>query len=306
MVRIKDLTAATPGKDDVIVFDGEGGTFKIPLGDIAGALDCKGIAGFHNSIYRGANLKERWGITDDKGIADEVCRRIANGSFEDIFVGDWWTATITTEFGTETVEIVLAGFDVYMASICEYEPENDDYNPIARHHAVCVTKKPLTESHRMHSEYTPTGGYRETEIHTTTLPKYATALNTVLNGHIIEICDAFSYDLDPSLTSANAPDITGAMTSWSYDSSYPTHLTLLTERELYGAPAYSSGSCEVGFETSQLPLFRLNPAAKITGSWYWLKDVAGTDFFCLCDDNGNAYYTPVNNSGGVRPRFLIG
>lgn len=309
-VSIKDLQKGTPSKTQSIVHDGEEGTKRIEFAELlAAALGTTDLteAGFHNSIYRGANLKERWGISDDTAIADEVARRIADGSFEDLYVGDYWPATITTEYGTETVEIVLAGFDVYMGSICEYRREEDEYDPIERHHAVCVTKKQFAKSHRMHQTTPiPSEGYRETEMHTTTLPKYATALNTALNGHMIEICDTYAYDRDDSLANANAPDLSGAMTSWDYDSSYPSYLNLLTERELYGAPAYSSGPCEVGFETSQLPLFRLNPALKITGSWYWLKDTASALCFCCCSNYGSANCNGAYFTGGVRPRFLIG
>lgn len=307
MARIKDLTAVTPGKDDVIVVDGTGGTHKVPLGDLAGIIGRKGVAAFHNSVFRGANLKERWGITDDKALADEVYRRIADGSFDDLFVGDYWTATITTEYGTEEVTNVLAGFDVYLNSIYEYDPVNIDYNLLTRHHAVAVTKKQFAKSHKMHpTTPIPSDGYFATEMNTTTLPKYAAALNTALNGHIIEVCDAYAYDRDDTLHSANAPDMTGVMTSWDYNSDFHAKLTLLTERELYGAPAYSSGPCEVGFETSQLPLFRLDPSAKIIGMWYWLKDTASANCFCGCGNDGYASYNGAHGTGGVRPRFLIG
>lgn len=308
MARIKDLPALSPGKDDVMVVDGASGVRKVPLGDLASLVGTvRGIAGFHNSVFRGANLKERWGLSDHLAVADEVKRRVADGSFDDLFVGDWWPAPITTEFGTETVEIVLAGFDVYMKSIYKYVPDEDDYYLLEDHHAVAVTRKHLTKSHRMHSSYPiPSNGYIDCEINTVTLPKYGAALQTALNGHIIEICDTYAYDRDDSLANANAPDLSGVMTSWDYGSDFHTLLTLLTERELYGAPAYSSGPCEVGFETSQLPLFRLDPSAKITGSWYWLKDTASASYFCNCNYDGGAFYSYCTNSGGVRPRFLIG
>lgn len=309
-VSIKDLQKGTPSKTQSLVHDGDDGTKRIEFADLmAAVLGTTNLteAGFHNSIYRGANLKERFGISDDKALADEVYSRIADGSFRDLYVGDYWPVTITTEYGTEEVTNVLAGFDVYLNSMYEYDPANTDYNLLTRHHAVVVTKKQFAKSHKMHpTTPIPSDGYRACEIHTTTLPKYAAALQTALNGHIIEVCDTFAYDRDDTLHNANAPDLTGVMTSWDYDSSYPAHLTLLTERELYGAPAYSSGPNEVGFETSQLPLFRLNPASKITGGWYWLRDTASAYYFCYCSSYGSANCHDAGNAGGVRPRFLIG
>lgn len=309
-ISIKDLEKGTPSKTQSLVHDGAEGTKRIEFAELLStALGLTDIteAGFHNSIYRGANLKERFGISDDKALADEVSRRIANGSFEDLYVGDYWPATITTEFGTETVEIVLAGFDIYMGSIYEYRRADDDYDPINRHHAVCVTKKQFAKNHKMHpTTPIPSDGYRATEMYTTTMPKYATAMQTALNGHIIEICDTYAYDIDSSLVSAGAPDLNGATTSWDYDTAYPSLLNPLTEREVYGAPVFSCSAYEAGFETSQLPLFRLNPAAKITGNWYWLKDVAGAGYFCSVGNFGGADCNGAFNTGGVRPRFLIG
>ena len=82
--------------------------------------------------------------------------------------------------------------------------------------------------------------------------------------------------------------------------------------EVYGATINSSSRFDTGIAKTQLPLFRLNPAmiqANRTGAgrqWYWLKDVAASHGFCVVFNGGHAYYNGATNSGGVRPRFLIG
>ena len=306
MSRIKDFGQRNPSKEDCIIFDGENGTFKISLGDIGGVFDVKGVAGLHNSIYRGADLKKRFGIDDDKAIADEVQKRIADGSFNDLFVGDYWSATINSTYGTETVEIVLAGFDVYLNSIPEYLSSEDDYSIIKRHHAVCVTRKQLAQTQQMNSSSTTSGGYSGSAMFKTVLPAYAIGFQAALNNHIIELCDSVTTSVDTSAQNANHPALTGAADGWDYSTDYRMHLTLLTEREVYGAPAFSSSAYDVGFETSQLPLFRLDPSAKITGSWYWLKDVASSSDFCSVNGSGVVDCNGATNSDGVRPRFLIG
>lgn len=305
-MRPNELNEGMPNKDDIVIVDGGKGTIKVPLGDLCGVLGVRGIAGFHNSIYRGVNLKERWGISDDKAIADEVCKRIKDGSFDDLFVGDYWSATITSEYGTETVEIVLAGFDVYLHSIPEYFPDEDDYNPIDRHHAVCVTRKNLAKTQKMNNSHTTEGGYANCLMNQTILPAYAIGFNAALNGHIIEICDSVTTDMNPDYKNVNCDWLEGTADGWDYSTDYHMHLTLLTEREVYGAPAYSGAPDEVGFETSQLPLFRLDPSAKITGSWYWLKDIASSQYFCDVHGDGYASYYYAGATYGVRPRFLIG
>lgn len=300
MARINELTAATPGKDNVIVVDGEGGTHKVPLGDLAGLVNVKGIAGFHNSIYRGANLKERWGISDDKAIADEVARRIADGSFDDLFVGDWWSATITTEFGTETVEIVLAGFDVYWHSMDNY---------LEQHHAVCVTRNCLNTAHRMNATHTTVGAYEGCEMHKTTLPKYATAFQAVLNGHLMTVDDSVSCNMEADIQNVNVSWLKGAADDWETAS---LQLSLLSEAELFGQAIYTAQPCsDFGYNNRQLPLFRLNPAmipAQKAGIsyWYWLKSIASAQSFCYCYDGGGAGYGSAASTLGVRPHFLIG
>lgn len=294
MARIKNLPTATPGKDDVIVIDGEGGTRKVPLGDLAALVGKTGIAGFHNSVYRGANLKERFGINDDKALADEVSRRIADGSFDDLFVGDYFTITITSNYGTENVDVVLAGFDVYLGSFDEW---------IEYHHAVCVTRGKLHTNHKMNATHTTDGAYEGSEMCRVVLPAYATAFNSALNGHVKTVCDSVTCSMDSTKINSSESSLTGASEDWE---SYDLQLSLLTERELFGSPVYSSSAYDVGYETSQLPLFRLNPASKAVGDWYWLKDVASAQYFCNCGGDGSASYSSAGIAYGVRPRFLIG
>lgn len=299
MARIKDLSQVTPNKDDFVVIDGNNGVHKVPLGDLAGVVGATGIAGFHNSIYRGKDITAYH--TD--GTLGE---RISSGTFEDLFIGDYFTITITTEYGTETVDCVLAGFDIYMGSVREYFPSLDDCDALERHHVVCVTRDKFRTNHRIQPSGVSYDGYYQCELHTTTLPKYANAMKAVLGDHLIEVCDWYSYDINSEYKNVNYEGLTGATDSGDYGTDFHAHLIPLTERELYGAPAFSCSPYEIGFETAQLPLFRLNPAMKAIGNWYWLKDYAGSGVFCICYDDGYPTYSNAGNSCGVRPRFIIG
>lgn len=54
-------------------------------------------AAAHNSIYRGKNLTNVYTV-------DEICQRISAGTFKDLYVGDYFDISITTDLGgTETV-----------------------------------------------------------------------------------------------------------------------------------------------------------------------------------------------------------
>ena len=70
------------------------------------ALENSGIlntnnAGFHNSIYRGKNLTGVYTI-------EQICSRISNGTFDDLFIGDYFDITISTSYtSSETVRYLL-------------------------------------------------------------------------------------------------------------------------------------------------------------------------------------------------------
>ena len=82
---------------------------------------------------------------------------------------------------------------------------------------------------------------------------------------------------------------------------------LMSEVEVYGATVWSSSAYDTGNANVQLPLFAFSKQAQNNHSVYWwLKDIASADSFCIADDNGSA------SSGGashairyVRPRFII-
>ena len=47
-------------------------------------------AAAHNSIYRGKNLTNVYTV-------DEICQRISAGTFKDLYVGDYFDISITTD-----------------------------------------------------------------------------------------------------------------------------------------------------------------------------------------------------------------
>lgn len=63
---------------------------------------------------------------------DEICQRISAGTFKDLYVGDYFDISITTDLGgAETVRCILAGFDVFW---------NNGDTAFTKHHAVIVPK----------------------------------------------------------------------------------------------------------------------------------------------------------------------
>lgn len=81
----------------------------------------------------------------------------------------------------------------------------------------------------------------------------------------------------------------------------------MSEIEVYGATVWSSSGYDTGNAKMQLPLFIHSRSAMNdrTGG-YWLKDVASSADFCICNDGGRATYDgAIGTWRYVRPRFII-
>ena len=104
---------------------------------------------------------------------------------------------------------------------------------------------------------------------------------------------------------------TGASSNWAWTD---TKLSLLSEIQVYGSNVFSSSFYDTGCNNLQLPLFALDPTAKVCGKggtgvgrqWYWLRNVASAANFALVSDNGFSDYAGASGSYGVRPLFCIG
>ena len=94
-------------------------------------VDC---ASSHNGIFRGKDLTNIYSI-------DEICERISDGTFCDLYIGDYFDITINTSYtANEIVSCVLAGFDMYL-NACDRKFED--------HHAVIVPKNYVNQTNKM-------------------------------------------------------------------------------------------------------------------------------------------------------------
>lgn len=246
-------------------------------------------AGGHNSIFRGRDLTNVYTIA-------QICEKIADGSFDDLFIGDFFDISITTALSTgsvtETVRCMLAGFDPYL--------HNGD-TALTQHHAAIVPMNSFKTTAQMNATNVTTGGYAGSVMHATTLPLYATALGNVLGSHLL------TYRALLTNTVAN-----GAASNWAWSD---CKLRLMTEVELYGSVVWSASGYDTGIGKSQLPLFSLAPEYIRAGlggtdhssrTTFWLSGVYSAAYFALCSSLGYASSTSASSSIGVRPLFLIG
>ncbi len=222
-------------------------------------------AGAHNSIFRGKNL----GSTPDY-------TNITNGSFKDMYIGDYWT---------------INGINWRIAAFNYYRNTGDSNVP--GNHIVIVPDTSLY-SHVMNDTNTTDGGYTGSKMYTEGLTQAKTIINNAFSGHVVTfrayLCNAVSNG-----------EASGA--AW-VDST----VDLMNEIMVYGSVvngAATYGLYNIGTEKSQLPLFALNPQSINTRYSYWLRDVASASYFACVRAYGNAIHHPASYSYAVRPRFLI-
>ena len=251
-------------------------------------------AAAHNSIYRGKNLTNVYTV-------DEICKRISDGTFKDLYIGDYFDKSITTSLGgTETVRLVLAGFDVMW---------NNGDTALTKHHAVVVPKDCFKTKAKMNETNVTTGGYAGSDMHTKVLPVYAAALQNVLNNHIITHRELLTTAVSTTGNSNAGAGYTGYASAWEWQD---CQLRLMSEIQIYGSTVFSSSFYDTGNANIQFPLFRLAPNLKIAGlghngsrMWTWLSAVVSAAAFANCNHDGGSNSYSAAGEGGVRPYFCI-
>lgn len=299
LIKLKDLTRAgslTPGS--LFLIETQEGTRAISKEDLYTSLCPDGAAAHNEMPSLRRNLTNVYTI-------EEICSRISDGTFSDLFIGDYFDITINTEFtASEVVRCVLAHFDYYW---------NCGDTPFRQHHAVIVPQNAFSAIAKMNETNTTEGGYHASAI-ITTLDKYATAINQQIH------CVLTHKDLLTNATNATTPSMggagmAGASSGWAW---YNTTLCLMSEIQVYGSKVWSSSGYDTGCTNRQLALFKHDPTALVckaggTGNadannriWWWLKDIASASSFCGVAGGGVSGSSDASRADGVRPLFCIG
>ena len=228
-------------------------------------------AGIHNAIYRGKNL--------GTSISSAQSTAIRNGSFDDIFVGDYWVINGTT----------------YYVADCDYMLRCGDTD-LTTHHVVVVPATSLYSA-QMNATNITDGGYVGSVMYTTNLAQALTKIkNDFGEGHILTFKNL--------LVNATA---NGAPSNWAW---YSRQLDLMNEEMVYGTRAwsqYNQNGYDTGCNKSQLALFKhRHDLITIRGVWYWLRSVRSASNFCVVTYFGAASGNRgASSSDGVRPFFLV-
>lgn len=237
---------------------------------VARVLDIlSGGAGSHNSIYRGKNL--------GSSVTAEQYAAIAAGTFDDLYIGDYWT------IGGITYRI--AAFDYYL--------QTGD-TPCTDHHAVIVPDGGMYEA-AMNDSNTTDGGYYGSKLRTSGLePAKATILSAFGADHILTHRQLLSNAVE-----------NGASSGWAW---YDSQIDLMNEHMVYGSYAWGGGAqngYDTGIDKSQLALFQARPDLIANRENWWLRDVQSATNFCGVNNGGDANLWNASHPFGVRPAFSI-
>lgn len=255
------------------------------------------IAENHNNIFRGDDLFAKGYDIND------ICAMIADGSFSDIYIGDYFilsgsienvpcfveqtgddgakSLVESTQTVTYNTKFRIAGLDTYL---------NTGDTAFTQHHAVIVPDG-VIGSNRMNSTNVTTGGYVGSFMFASVLPVYNTHFTAKLNNHLLSHREMLSNSV--SGNQANG---------WAWTD---VKINLMSEPEVYGG-IYFGGKHDVGINYRQFPLFRIAPKYICNRNWTWLRAVHWVTSFASVGSNGYMYGNYASAEFSVRPCFCIG
>ena len=227
-------------------------------------------AGAHNSIYRGKNLGTS---VTTKQYAD-----IANGTFEDMYIGDYWTINSR----------------VYRIAAFNYYRQKGDTATTANH--ITLVPDVSLYNHVMNDTNITTGGYIGSKMYTEGLNNAKTTIKSDFSGHVLN---------HRKLLSNATTD--GKASGWAWVDS---EVDLMNEVMVYGSTVWGESTIggsghNVGEGMSQLPLFVFRPDMISNRQTFWLRDVVSASYFAAVNSNGYASSHGASYASGVRPAFSI-
>ena len=290
-------------------FDGSG-NITIPVTALSGSAITSAItiydlvpdgAANHRNFYRGKDLTAAFN-------AGTVSTNIANGTFRDIFPGDYITKQITvpqilkadgtTEYiaqKTYTVNFVIADLDIWL---------NRGDTATTAHHVAIVPQSNVFNSCMNESNVT-TGGYLGSFMNTNVMPAFATGLQGAFgSAHILQFRFLDTKAVNNDLKSGGIVNYTGA-TYWGGHDWASHYCHLMTETMVYGAPITASCAADEIMGGVQFAAFRLNSNLVYNRQNYWLSDVVSSAFFAFVGGVGVANLSYASSVYGVRPFALL-
>lgn len=274
MAKMTEYAAATRfDSGDILIKDGNNGTKKITAADAASEFAGLVSSTQHRNVFRGKNLGTS--ITAAQKTA------ISSGTFDDLFIGDYWTINNTR----------------YDIADMDYWYDCGDDTAFTKHHLVMIPYSVLY-SEKMNETKTTEGGYVGSKMYTTNLDRAKTKISTDFGAMLQTHRDYLINAVTDGYPSAGA---------W-FDST----VDLMNEIMVYGSYINTPAGNGVTISTrytinkQQLALFALSPKSINIRSGIWLRDVVSATHFAYVSYYGSVSSSATSTSLGVRPVFAIG
>ena len=250
------------------------------LQDVKGYVDsqvgaCVPLAGsipFHNAYPRCKYLGTT--ITDAQNTA------IKNRTYDDLFIGDYWTIN--------GVNWRIVAIDYY------YNVGDTNFDK----GNIIVMPDTVLYAAQMNTENTTAGAYHGSLMRTQNLNNARTIAQNAFGSHLA----------NHRILLANAVDSSSGPNNWDwYDSD---GVELPNEVQIYGTRIWGSAlkGFDVATQKQQFPLMALAYQFVNIRQNYWLQDVSSysvSSDFALVSYLGAAYYYNASNSHGVRPSITL-
>ena len=266
-------------------------------------------AAAHNGIFRGKDLTSYF----DSG---QMSTDIANGKFDDIYIGDYITKTVSTpettytdKAGTEITQAAATYNNVkwLVAGINSHWNSGTYWDTIAINHLLLISDSALQRNVSMNPTDDTTGGYLGSDMWTVHMPIYANAIKMAFGAnHVLHHHERLTNAISPSAPSACGTAFTGTSIGSVFTD---VDVNIPNETMVYGGSVFNSGGHDVGDFPQQLPLFTFKQY--IGGddrSWFWLRTVSSSTHFSVASGNGDASCVVASandQNGGIRPYFLL-
>ena len=243
----------------------------------------------HNAMWGGRDITAAF----DNGT---FSANVANGSFKDIFPGDYITKQVTISGTTYTVNWVITDCDYWI---------NKGYDPaVTAHHVAIVPQAPIFNAN-MNNDNVTTGGYAGSRMYRSVIPACATGIvNAFGSSHILTFRDQLTYDLNTSAVSSGITVFTGAP-NWNSEW-YSQQCNLMSEAMVYDGPHCAASAADNIMSTRQMSAFRLSERLiNYNKAGYWLRDVVSSADFAAARGAGLANTGAASIVLGVRPFALL-
>ena len=243
----------------------------------------------HNAMWGGRDITASF----NNGT---VSANIANGTFRDIFPGDYITKQVTISGKTYTVNWVIADCDYWI---------NKGDTAVTVHHVAIVPQAPIFDAN-MNATNTTEGGYMGSRMFKETIPACATGIvNAFGASHILTFRDWLISGMTANQISSGLPNFTGGA-QWGASPWVSVQCDLMTEKMVLGAPVNSASALDEWCATRQMSAFRLSEnLINYNRQWYWLRNIVSSAAFAYVNGGGFASTDGAPGSYGVRPFALL-